>query len=137
MNDFAVADRLYGSDASKKALSSPLKSERWRCMPEPWMPSRGLGMNVACTLCIAAISFTIMRNVMMLSAMVRASVWRRSISCWLGASSWNEYSTEMPMASSVRIVSLRSDEATSVVVRSKKLPSSSGTGTSPGFGGAK
>ena len=35
-------------------------------------------------------------------------MWRRSISCWLGESSWNEYSTGMPIASSVWIVRLRS-----------------------------
>ena len=29
----------------------------------------------------------------MLSAIVSASVWRRSISCWPGASSWKLYST--------------------------------------------
>ena len=57
---------------------------------------------------------------MMLSAIVSASVWRRSISCWLGESSWKEYSTGMPIVSSVRMVCLRSVPETSVVVRSKK-----------------
>ena len=47
------------------------------------------------------------RNVITLSAIDSASVWRRSISCWLGESSWNEYSTGMPIASSVWIVRLR------------------------------
>ena len=94
-------------------------------------------MNVACTPSEAATSFTTNRNVITLSAMVRASVWRRSISCWLGASSWNEYSTGMLIVSSVRMVCLRNEPETSVVVRSKKLPSSSGTGSWPGCGGAK
>ena len=53
-------------------------------MPQPCTPSSGLGMNVACTPWLAATSFTTSRNVMMLSAIVSASVWRRSISCWLG-----------------------------------------------------
>ena len=55
-------------------------------------------------------------------------MWRRSISCWLGESSWNEYSTGMPMASSVWIVRLRRVPATSAVVRSKYEPVSSGLG---------
>ena len=91
-------------------------------------------MNVAWTPCDAASSRTISRNVITLSAIVRASVWRRSISCWLGASSWKLYSTGMPIASSVRIVCWRSDPVTSLVVRSKKLASSRGRGRSFGFG---
>ena len=106
-------------------------------MPLPCTPSSGLGMNVACTPWLAATSFTTSRNVMMLSAIVSASVWRRSISCWLGASSWKLYSTGMLIVSSVRMVCLRSVPATSVVVRSKKPPSSSGTGAWPFSGGAK
>ncbi len=106
-------------------------------MPEPWTPSSGLGMNVACSPCEAATSRTISRNVITLSAIDRASVWRRSISCWPGASSWKLYSTGMPIASSVRIVCLRSDPVMSFVVRSKKLPSSSGWGSWPFSGGLK
>ena len=94
-------------------------------------------MNVACTPLVAAISRTTKRNVMTASAIVNASVWRRSISCWLGASSWNEYSTGMPIASSVRIVCLRIAPVTSVVVRSKKLPSSNGCGAWPRVGCSK
>ena len=74
---------------------------------------------------------------MTLSAMVSASVWRRSISCWLGESSWKEYSTGMPSVSRVRMVCLRSEPATSVVVRSKNEPSSSGCGGWPFAPGAK
>ena len=76
-------------------------------MPLPCTLSSGFGMNVACTPWLAATSFTTNRNVMMLSAIVSASVWRRSISCWLGASSWKLYSTGMLIVSSVRIVCLR------------------------------
>jgi hypothetical protein len=94
-------------------------------------------MNVACTPLAGGTSFTTSRKVMMLSAIVSASVWRRSISCWLGASSWKLYSTGMLIVSSVRIVCLRNEPATSVVVRSKKPPSSSGTGVWPRSGVAK
>ena len=66
-------------------------------MPEPCTPSSGLGMNVACTPSRAATSRTARRNVIMLSAIVSASVWRRSISCWPGASSWKLYSTGIPI----------------------------------------
>ena len=83
---------------------------------------------------MAAASRTTSRNVITLSAIVRASVWRRSISCWLGESSWNEYSTGMPIASSVWIVRLRSEPATSAVVRSKYEPLSSGTGRPSSLG---
>ena len=106
-------------------------------MPLPCTFSSGLGMNVACTPWLAATSLTTSRNVMMLSAIVSASVWRRSISCWLGASSWKLYSTGMLIVSSVRMVCLRNVPATSVVVRSKKPPSSSGTGACPFSGGEK
>ena len=77
------------------------------------------------------------RNVITLSAIVSASVCRRSISCWLGASSWKLYSTGIPIASNVRIVCLRSEPVMSFVVRSKKLASSSGSGRRPGCGGEK
>ncbi len=106
-------------------------------MPEPCTPSIGLGMNVAWSPFDAATSRTTSRNVITLSAIESASVCRRSISCWLGASSWKLYSTGMPIASSVRIVCLRSEPVMSLVVRSKKLPSSSGCGGWPGSGGAK
>ena len=106
-------------------------------MPEPCTPSSGLGMNVAWTPCWAATSFTTSRNVMTLSAIVSASVWRRSISCWLGESSWKEYSTGMPSVSRVRMVCLRSEPVMSLVVRSKNEPSSSGLGRLARSGGAK
>jgi len=40
---------------------------------------------------------------MMLSAVVSASAYRRSISCWPGAASWWLNSTEMPIDSSIMI----------------------------------
>ena len=44
----------------------------------------------------------------MLSAMVSASVWRRSISCWPGEPSWWENSVTMPMYSSAETAMRRS-----------------------------
>ena len=44
---------------------------------------------------------------MTLSAMVSASLYRRSISCWLGATSWCTYSTGMPIDSRYITVRLR------------------------------
>ena len=43
-------------------------------MPEPWTPSMGLGMKVACTPEAMATSRTIMRRAITLSAMPSASV---------------------------------------------------------------
>jgi len=43
----ATFDSPYSSPGSWKALTSPSKSDRWVCMPEPWTPSKGFGMNVA------------------------------------------------------------------------------------------
>ena len=67
-------DSPYGSPGSWNALTSPSKSDRWVCMPEPNAPWIGLGMNVAYTPCDCAICFTMSRNVMTLSAIVSASV---------------------------------------------------------------
>lgn len=72
-------------------------------MPEPGKSVNGLGMNEAHTPCSSATSFMTSRNVMMLSAVVSASAYRRSISCWPGAPSWWLYSTEMPIDSSIMI----------------------------------
>ncbi len=47
MNDFAVPDRLFGSFPSKNWLRPPLKSDMCVCMPEPFSPNSGFGMNVA------------------------------------------------------------------------------------------
>ncbi len=69
----ATFDRPSSSPASWKALTSPSNSDRWVCMPEPWTPSSGFGMNVAKTPRSRAISRTTRRAVMMLSAIDRAS----------------------------------------------------------------
>jgi hypothetical protein len=92
-------------------------------------------MNVACTPWLAATSRTTRRKVITLSAMVSASVWRRSISCWLGASSWKLYSTGMPSCSSCADRLLAQVAGASLVVRSKKLPSSSGAAAARVRGG--
>ena len=85
-------------------------------MPEPNAPVIGFGMNVAYTPLSAATSLLMSRNVITLSAIVSASVWRRSISCCDGPFSWNEYSTGMPIASRRSTVCLRSCEPRSCAV---------------------
>lgn len=72
-------------------------------MPEPGNSENGLGMKVACTPCSRATCFMTSRKVMTLSAVDSASAYRRSISCWPGAPSWWENSTEMPIDSSIVI----------------------------------
>ena len=47
MYDFAIGERWYSSSASKNAFWSPLNSDWWVCMPLPFSPASGLGMNVA------------------------------------------------------------------------------------------
>ena len=51
-----------------------LEERRCVCMPEPCTPLSGFGMNVAYTPRSMAIFFTTSRSVMMLSAMLSASV---------------------------------------------------------------
>ena len=65
---------------------------------------------------------------MTLSAIVRASAKRRSISCCEGATSWCEYSTEMPMLSSIWMAARRKSCALSSGVMSKYVPVSRGSG---------
>ncbi len=76
-------------------------------MPLPFTPATGFGMNVAYTPNSCAASFTVSRYVITLSAMDSASVYRRSISCWDGATSWWTYCTGMPMASRYSTVRFR------------------------------
>src|SRR5450759_1034034 len=118
MKHFPTLERPRASLASWKAFTSPSKSDRWVCIPEPKSPEIGFGMNVAYAPTSAAIFFTTWRNEMTLSAIVHASVYRRSISCWLGPSSGWLYSTGMPIASRVTMVCLRRFDTRSVV-RSK------------------
>jgi hypothetical protein len=47
MYAFATFDRWYSSAASKKALRSPSNRDWWVCIPLPFTPATGLGMNVA------------------------------------------------------------------------------------------
>ncbi len=70
----ATLESCASSPGSWKALTSPSKSDRWVCIPEPCTPARGLGMKLAWTPRSMAISFTTSLKVMTLSAMVRASV---------------------------------------------------------------
>ena len=74
MNAFPTFDRPCWSPGSWNALTSPSKSERCVCMPDPKSPPIGFGMNVAYTPRSCATSFTTSRNVMTLSAIVSASV---------------------------------------------------------------
>ncbi len=135
MNDSAMGDSP--PDASAKRFSSPRNSDMWVCMPDPCTPLSGLGMNVAHTPASSAIFRTTRRSVMMLSAIDSASLYCRSISCWLGLSSWKEYSTGMPNASSMCSVRRRRSLATSAVVRSKYDARSSGFGSWDGSPSAK
>ena len=61
MNALPVSDRKYWSSASKKALRPSLNSDWCVCMPEPFSPNSGLGMNVACQPYFIAYSLTVMR----------------------------------------------------------------------------
>jgi len=46
---------------SKNALRPSLKSDMCVCIPEPFSPNSGLGMNVACQPYLSAYSLTVMR----------------------------------------------------------------------------
>ena len=103
-------------------------------MPEPGCVVNGLGMNVAQMPWLSATSRMTVRNVMMLSAVVSASAYRRSISCWPGPPSWWLNSTEMPIDSSIVIASRRKSEPIDWAVWSKKPLRSTGTGSAPSLG---
>ena len=72
MNALPVADRWYWSAPSKNWLRPSVKSDMCVCMPEPFSPNSGFGMNVAYTPCCAATSLTISRYVIVWSAMSSA-----------------------------------------------------------------
>ena len=74
MNALPTLESPYSSPGSWNALTSPSKSERCVCMPDPKSPAIGFGMNVAYTPRSCATSFTTSRNVITLSAIVSASV---------------------------------------------------------------
>ncbi len=61
MNALPTSDRKYWSSASKNALLPPLNSDWCVCMPEPFSPNSGFGMNVACQPYFIAYSLTVMR----------------------------------------------------------------------------
>ena len=73
MNALPMSDRKYGSSASKNAFLPPWKRLMCVCMPEPFSPNSGLGMNVACQPYFIAYSLTVMRYVMQSSAIFIAS----------------------------------------------------------------
>ena len=104
------------------------------CIADPGCSTNGLGMKDARTPWVSATSLTTYRNDMMLSAMVSASAYRRSISCCPGAPSWWENSTEMPIASRVSIARRRKCGAASCEAWSKNPPWSAGSGTVPSSG---
>ena len=74
MKRLPTFDSPYSSPGSWNALTSPSKSDRCVCMPDPNAPSIGFGMNVAYTPRSCATCFTTMRNVITLSAIESASV---------------------------------------------------------------
>ena len=47
MNALAVFERWCSSFPSKNWFRPFLKSDMWVCMPEPFSPKSGFGMNVA------------------------------------------------------------------------------------------
>ena len=47
MNALATSERCHWSDSSKNALRSSVKSDMCVCIPEPFSPKIGFGMNVA------------------------------------------------------------------------------------------
>ena len=61
MKALPTSDRKYGSFSSNIALLPLLNSDMCVCMPEPFSPKSGLGMNVACQPYFIAYSLTVMR----------------------------------------------------------------------------
>ena len=47
MNALPTAERCHSSSASKNAFFPPAKRDWWVCIPEPFSPKIGFGMNVA------------------------------------------------------------------------------------------
>jgi hypothetical protein len=100
-------------------LRPSVKSDWCVCIPEPFSPKIGFGMNVAWKPAFFATSFTISRYVIVWSAISSAGEKRMSISCCEGPTSWWWYSTGIPTDVSARMVSLRSSVAASIVVIAK------------------
>ena len=72
MNALPTSERKYASFSSKNALRPSLNSDWCVCIPEPFSPKSGLGMNVACQPYFIAYSLTVMRYVMQSSAIFSA-----------------------------------------------------------------
>ena len=79
MNWRPVVESWYSDPAEKNALRSPSNSDTWVCMPDPGCVVKGFGMKVAQMPWDSATSRTTVRKVMMLSAVVSASAYRRSM----------------------------------------------------------
>ena len=88
-------------------------------MPLPLMPRMGLGRKVAWRPWFRAIRFTTHLKVAMLSAVVRASAYLKSISCCPGATSWWAASISKPMATRAFTMSRRASSPLSMGARSK------------------
>ena len=58
-----------------------LNKDKLQCIPEPFIPYIGFGINVACTPILFATAFTAYLKVIILSALVRAFSYLKSISC--------------------------------------------------------
>ncbi len=80
------------SGSSKASTPSGVMRDWWVCIPLPFSPWRGFGMNVAQRPCSMATVLMAFFRIMTRSALEMASVYRRSISCWPGATSWWEAS---------------------------------------------
>jgi hypothetical protein len=78
------------------------------------LASLGFGMNVAWSPCCWAIAFSANLNVIALSAVLSASAYSKSISCWPAATSWWAASTLIPNASRASTMSWRTSCARSV-----------------------
>src|SRR5947209_8298085 len=61
MNDLPTSERKYSSSGSKNALASLRNSDWCVCIPLPFLPNNGFGMNVAYSPCFIAYSLTVAR----------------------------------------------------------------------------
>ena len=114
-----VSEIWIGASGSKNAFLPSFASEQLVCIPLPQIPYMGFAMKEACSPRISAIVFAANLNVMTLSAVWRASLYLKSISCWLSATSWCEASISNPISVRARIISRLTSSARSVGARSK------------------
>ena len=114
-----VKDTRDGQTVVEVALESLLR--QWRELAA-WLRDEAQDLKAADSLERAAADSTsrmTVRKVMMLSAVLSASAYLRSISCWPGPPSWWLNSTEMPIASSMVIASRRKSAPIDCAVWSK------------------